>query len=33
MYCLVRFRGSKVVQTSTSGVGLGIELLGVGQLG
>jgi len=32
-YCLVRFRGSKVVQTSTSGVGLGIELLGVGQLG
>jgi hypothetical protein len=33
MYCLVRFRGSKVVQTSTSGVGLGIELLGVGRLG
>ena len=33
MYCLVRYRGSKVVQTSTSGVGLGIELLGVGQLG
>ena len=33
MYCLVRFRGSKVVKTSTSGVGLGIELLGVGQLG
>ena len=33
MYCLVRFRGSKVVQTSTSGLGLGIELLGVGQLG
>ena len=32
-YCLVRFRGSKVVQTSTSGLGLGIELLGVGQLG
>jgi len=32
-YCLVRFRGSKVIQTSTSGVGLGIELLGVGQLG
>ena len=33
MYCLVRFRGSKVVQTSSSGVGLGIELLGVGRLG
>ena len=33
MYCLVRFRGSKVIQTSTSGVGLGIELLGVGRLG
>ena len=33
MFCLVRFRGSKVVQTSTSGVGLGIELLGVGRLG
>ena len=33
MYCLVRFRGSKVLQTSSSGVGLGIELLGVGQLG
>jgi len=32
-YCLVRFRGSKVIQTSTSGVGLGIELLGVGKLG
>jgi len=33
MYCLVRFRGSKVIQTSSSGVGLGIELLGVGRLG
>lgn len=33
MFCLVRFRGSKVVQTSTSRVGLGIELLGVGRLG
>ena len=33
MFCLVRFRGSKVVQTSTSGVGLGIELLGLGRLG
>ena len=33
MYCLVRFRGSKVIQTSSSGVGLGIELLGVGKLG
>ena len=33
MYCLVRFRGSKVVQTSTSGLGLGIELLGVGRIG
>jgi len=32
-YCLVRFRGSKVVQTSTSGLGLGIELLGVGRIG
>ena len=30
-YCLVRFRGSKVVQTSTSGLGLGIEVgLGCG---
>ena len=33
MYCFVRFRGSKVIQTSSSGVGLGIELLGVGRLG
>lgn len=32
-YCLVRFRGSKVIQTASSGVGLGIELLGVGRLG
>ena len=33
LFCLVRFRGSKVIQTSSSGVGLGIELLGVGRLG
>jgi len=32
-YCLVRFRGSKVIQISTSGEGLGIALLGVGRLG
>ena len=32
-YCLVRFRGSKVVQVSASGEGLGIALLGVGRLG
>ena len=33
VYCLVRFRGSKVVQVSTAGEGLGIALLGVGRLG
>ena len=33
VYCLVRFRGSKVIQISTSGEGLGIALLGVGRLG
>jgi len=33
VYCLVKFRGSKVVQVSTSGEGLGIALLGVGRLG
>ena len=33
VYCLVRFRGSKVIQVSTSGEGLGIALLGVGRLG
>ena len=32
-YCLVRFRGSKVIQVSASGEGLGIALLGVGRLG
>ena len=32
-YCLVRFRGSKVIQVSSSGEGLGIALLGVGRLG
>jgi hypothetical protein len=33
MYCLVRFRGSKVLGTSGSSQGLGIALLGVGRLG
>ena len=32
-YCLVRFRGSKVIQISTAGEGLGIALLGSGRLG
>jgi len=32
-YCLVRFRGSKVIQISTAGEGLGIALLGTGRLG
>jgi hypothetical protein len=32
-YCLVRFRGSKVISTSSSGEGLGIGLLGVKRLG
>ena len=32
-YCLVRFRGSKVIQVSTAGQGLGIGLLGTGRLG
>ena len=32
-YCLVRFRGSKVIQTATSGVGLGVGVLGVDKLG
>jgi hypothetical protein len=32
-YCLVRFRGSKVIQVSTAGQGLGIALLGTGRLG
>ena len=32
-YCLVRFRGSKVIATSSSGQGLGIQLLGVNNLG
>ena len=32
-YCIVRFRGSKVIATSSSGQGLGIQLLGVGSLG
>ena len=33
MYCLVRFRGSKVLGTSSSSQGLGVALLGVGRLG
>ena len=33
VYCLVKFRGSKVIQISTAGEGLGIALLGVGRLG
>jgi hypothetical protein len=33
VYCLVKFRGSKVIQVSTAGEGLGIALLGVGRLG
>ena len=33
VYCLVKFRGSKVIQISTAGDGLGIALLGVGRLG
>ena len=32
-YCLVRFRGSKVISTSSSGEGLAIGLLGVKRLG
>ena len=32
-YCLVRFRGSKVIATSSSGEGLAIGLLGVKRLG
>ena len=32
-YCIVRFRGSKVIATSSSGQGLGIQLLGVNNLG
>ena len=32
-YCLVRFRGSKVIATSASGEGLAIGLLGVKRLG
>ena len=32
-YCLVRFRGSKVIATSASGEGLAIGLLGVERLG
>ena len=32
-YCLVRFRGSKVISTSSSGEGLAIGLLGVERLG
>ena len=32
-YCLVRFRGSKVIATSSSGEGLAIGLLGVERLG
>jgi hypothetical protein len=33
LYCLVRFRGSKVIGTSSTSEGLGIALLGVGKLG
>ncbi len=33
VYCLVRFRGSKVIGTSSTSEGLGIALLGVGKLG
>ena len=32
-YCLVRFRGSKVISVSTAGEGLGVALLGVARLG
>jgi len=32
-YCLVRFRGSKVITETTAGEGLGVALLGVGGLG